>query len=134
MHHYSYTSRFLNKSKSTAVVPPTPDDDTNTGDDSDSKYGSGRSRYLALKERRNRLAKSRSTHSIGNDDEDYDEQLSPTTTSPAAYLASRFDFIYTLSYTIPNHLDLCSSNSSIRLNWLSILIRIATYFVSILSS
>lgn len=102
----SYTSRFLNKSKSTAVVaPPVDDRDLSTAEDSDSRYGTngltngnaansaaagGRSRYLALKERRTRLARSRSSHNLGNDDEDQDDPpLSPTTTSPSAYLASR---------------------------------------------
>ena len=82
----SYTSRFLNKSKSTAVTqqPEALDDD------SDSQYGTGRSRYMALKERRNRLARSRSSHNFGGDDDDGDEPLSPTTTSPSAYLASRY--------------------------------------------
>ncbi|XP_055921453.1 RING finger protein nhl-1 isoform X2 [Eupeodes corollae] len=87
----SYTSRFLNKSKSTAIVQPPPEEDANgTGDDSDSRYGTGRSRYLAMKERRNRLARSRSSHTLGNDDEDIDEPVSPTTASPSAYLASRY--------------------------------------------
>ncbi|XP_075167608.1 tripartite motif containing protein thin isoform X2 [Haematobia irritans] len=95
----SYTSRFLNKSKSSAIVSQpslsTPnasfDEDANgTGDDSDSRYGTGRSRYLAMKERRNRLARSRSSHQFGNDDEDLDEPVSPTTASPSAYLASRY--------------------------------------------
>ncbi|XP_013113901.1 RING finger protein nhl-1 isoform X2 [Stomoxys calcitrans] len=95
----SYTSRFLNKSKSSAIVSQpslsTPnasfDEDANgTGDDSDSRYGTGRSRYLAMKERRNRLARSRSSHQFGNDDDDVDEPVSPTTASPSAYLASRY--------------------------------------------
>ncbi|XP_023160371.2 RING finger protein nhl-1 isoform X3 [Drosophila hydei] len=101
----SYTSRFLNKSKSSAIVAQpslsTPnasfDDDgngtgtgTGTGDDSDSRYGTGRSRYLAMKERRNRLARSRSSHQFGNEDDDLDEPVSPTTVSPSAYLASRY--------------------------------------------
>ncbi|XP_037950567.1 RING finger protein nhl-1 isoform X2 [Teleopsis dalmanni] len=95
----SYTSRFLNKSKSSAIVSqpslstPTAsfDEDANgTGDDSDSRYGSGRSRYLAMKERRNRLARSRSSHILGNDEDELDEPVSPTTASPSAYLASRY--------------------------------------------
>lgn len=75
-----------------------PDDDANnTGDDSDSKYGTGRSRYLALKERRNLLARSRSSHLFGVDDDDaLDDPVSPTTASPTAYLASRFDFKHKL--------------------------------------
>lgn len=87
----SYQSRFLNKSKSSALVAlqQSLDDDANTGDDSDSKYGTGRSRYLALKERRSRLARSRSSHFMGNDDDDTSEQATLHTTSPTAYLASR---------------------------------------------
>lgn len=80
----SYSSRFLNKSKSTAVVTPEDEKD----EDSDSRYGTGRSRYMALKERRNQLTRSRSSHHFGNDDDD-DEPVSPTTVSPSAYLASR---------------------------------------------
>lgn len=81
----------MNKSKSSAIVSP-DDDANNTGDDSDSKYGTGRSRYLALKERRNLLARSRSSHLFGVDDDDaLDDPVSPTTASPTAYLASRFD-------------------------------------------
>lgn len=71
---------------------PTDDDaNNNTGDDSDSKYGTGRSRYLALKERRSRLARSRSSHNFGldGDADDLDEPVSPTTASPSAYIASR---------------------------------------------
>ncbi|XP_052566415.1 RING finger protein nhl-1-like isoform X2 [Culex pipiens pallens] len=83
---FRYTSRFLNKSKSTAVVAP---EDDATGDDSDSRLGSNRSRFSALQDRRNRLARSRSSHNFGNDDED-DEPVSPTTSSPSAYLASRY--------------------------------------------
>lgn len=92
----SYQSRFLNKSKSSAIVPAASaannnNDDDNTGEDSDSKYGTGRSRYLALKERRSRLARSRSSHNfgLGDDNDDLDEPVSPTTASPSAYLASR---------------------------------------------
>lgn len=75
-------------------------DNLSTAEDSDSRYGSttnggtaagGRSRYLALKERRTRLARSRSSHNLGNDDDDLDEPVSPTTASPSAYLASRCD-------------------------------------------
>ena len=87
LNYCSYTSRFLNKSKSSAVVPPDDDKD----DDSDSRYGTGRSRYMALKERRNRLARSRSSHNFGDDDED--EPVSPTTASPSAYLASRYSLV-----------------------------------------
>lgn len=88
-----YTSRFLNKSKSTAVVTPEDEKD----EDSDSKYGTGRTRYMALKERRNRLARSRSSHQFGNDDDD-DEPASPTTVSPAAYIASRCAFLNTKTH------------------------------------
>lgn len=80
-----YTSRFLNKSRSTAVV------DDEKEDREEAKYPSGRSRYAALKDRRTRLARSRSTHALGDGDDadDIDEPMSPTTQSPSAYLASR---------------------------------------------
>lgn len=81
-----YTSRFLNKSRTSAAVV---DDDPPDARD-EAKYPSGRSRYAALKDRRTRLARSRSTHNFGDDDgEDIDEPMSPTTQSPSAYLASR---------------------------------------------
>lgn len=100
-------SRFLNKGKngasasSNAGVPggtnSLEDDAYTTGEDLDTRYGTGRSRYLAMKERRNRLARSRSSHQLlGNDDEDMtpDEPVSPTTVTPSAYLASRCDVYY----------------------------------------
>lgn len=87
---YGYTSRFLNKSKSSAAIPPEDDEHTrysNKGED-DSKYPSGRSRYMALKDRRQRLARSKSSQQFGDDD-DLDEPMSPTSVNPSAYLASR---------------------------------------------
>ncbi|XP_014477978.1 PREDICTED: serine-rich adhesin for platelets isoform X2 [Dinoponera quadriceps] len=52
---------------------------------------STRSRYAALKERRQRLARSRSSHNFGGDDLDLDEEPpSPTTQSPNAYLAAKY--------------------------------------------
>lgn len=90
---YGYTSRFLNKSRSSAAVQP-PDEDESPSryggqqEDNESKYPTGRSRYMALKERRQRLARSRSSHNFADEDEP-DEPLSPTSTSPSAYLASR---------------------------------------------
>ena len=77
----------MNKSKTSAITQPVDEQD----EDSDSKYGTGRSRYMALKERRNRLARSRSSHNFGNDDDEVDEPVSPTTASPSAYLASRYN-------------------------------------------
>lgn len=90
-HKYGYTSRFLNKSKSSATIPPDEEDykyGSTPAEDSDSKYPSGRSRYMALKERRQRLARSKSSQQFG-DDEDVDEPISPTSSNPTAYLASR---------------------------------------------
>ncbi|XP_057656091.1 RING finger protein nhl-1 isoform X1 [Diorhabda carinulata] len=91
---YGYTSRFLSKSKSSAAIPP-EDDDYNSSrygsaaDDIDSKYpASGRSRYMALKERRQRLARSKSSQQFGDED-DTEEPVSPTTSNPSAYLASK---------------------------------------------
>lgn len=80
---YGYTSRFLNKSKSSATVPP---DEEEHNDPAESKYP--RSRYAALKDRRQRLARSRSSHAFPDDD-DVDEPISPTSSNPTAYLASR---------------------------------------------
>jgi tripartite motif-containing protein 71 len=62
-----------------------------TGDDS-SKYPSGRSRYAALKDRRARLARSRSSHNFGGpeDEEGEDAPSSPTSSMPSTYLASRY--------------------------------------------
>lgn len=89
---YGYTSRFLNKSKSSAAVPPEEEEHSRYGSsalaDDDSKYPSGRSRYMALKERRQRLARSRSSHTFPDDD-DVDEPISPTSSNPSAYLASK---------------------------------------------
>lgn len=90
---YGYTSRFLNKSKSSAAVPPEEEENSSRygsslGDDNESKYPSGRSRYMALKDRRQRLARSRSTHAVPDED-DVDEPISPTSSNPSAYLASR---------------------------------------------
>lgn len=45
-------------------------------------------RYSALKDRRQRLARSKSSHNFGDDD-DVDEPISPTSSNPSAYLASR---------------------------------------------
>lgn len=92
---YGYTSRFLNKSRSSANIPP-DDDDIHTHTSSryaapaedESKYSSGRSRYMALKDRRQRLARSKSSQQFGDEDEP-DEPVSPTTANPSAYLASR---------------------------------------------
>ncbi|CAH1153845.1 unnamed protein product [Phaedon cochleariae] len=85
---YGYTSRFLNKSKSSAAIAAEDDDHSRYGDE-DSKYpSSGRSRYMALKERRQRLARSRSSQQFG-DEEDAEEPVSSASTNPSAYLASR---------------------------------------------
>ncbi|XP_034242054.1 RING finger protein nhl-1 isoform X2 [Thrips palmi] len=87
----SYTSRFLNKSKSSANVDEDESSRAKTAavPDESTRYPSGRSRYAALKERRSRLARSRSSHNMGGaDDMDDAEDLSATT-SPSAYLASR---------------------------------------------
>ncbi|PSN52645.1 hypothetical protein C0J52_08819 [Blattella germanica] len=97
-----YTSRFLNKSKSSAAMSPDEDADSggrkyspggSTAATDDSKYPSGRSRYAALKDRRARLARSRSSHNFGGpeDDDAEDGRSSPTSSGmPASYLASRY--------------------------------------------
>ncbi|KAJ8937025.1 hypothetical protein NQ314_012107 [Rhamnusium bicolor] len=91
---YGYTSRFLNKSKSSAAIQPEDEDHhtsrySSAAADEESKYpASGRSRYMALKERRQRLARSRSSQQFADEDEP-DEPISPTSSNPSAYLASR---------------------------------------------
>lgn len=78
----SYTSRFLNKSKSTAMVSPEDEKDES------SLYSSGRTRFAAMKDRKARLARSKSSHTLMPDDEEFDDgPNSPY--SPAAYLASK---------------------------------------------
>lgn len=80
----SYSNRYGSK--------PKEEEPQSSSLDDDSKYPTARSRYLALKERRNRLARSKSSHTgfgVGDDD-DQDEPVSPTTASPSAYLAARY--------------------------------------------
>lgn len=90
-----YTSRFLNKSKSTAAVSPDEDADKPTfptrkystsGLDDDGKYTSTRSRYAALKDRQNRIARSKSSHNFGNPDDEEEDDLN----SPTSYLQSKY--------------------------------------------
>ncbi|CAH1996689.1 unnamed protein product [Acanthoscelides obtectus] len=103
---YGYTSRFLNKSKSSAAIPP-EDEDLHTSRYStadEDKYPTNRSRYMAMKERRQRLARSRSSQQFGDEDEP-DEPVSPTTSNPSAYLASR-------GYGTSSAHDLARSRSS----------------------
>lgn len=79
----SYSNRYGSKTR---------DDENTSSFDDDTKYPTARSRYLALKERRNRLARSKSSHTGfgAADDDDLDDPVSPTTASPSAYLASRY--------------------------------------------
>ncbi|XP_066146292.1 RING finger protein nhl-1 isoform X1 [Euwallacea fornicatus] len=91
---YGYTSRFLNKSKSSAAIAPEEEDANKySTNDEENKYPSSRSRYLALKDRRQRLARSRSSQQFGDDDDTEESSvttpISPTTSNPTAYLASR---------------------------------------------
>ncbi|XP_057336422.1 RING finger protein nhl-1 isoform X1 [Microplitis mediator] len=84
-----YTSRFLNKSRSQAAV--TAPREREREPEPEVEPLSPRSRYAALKERRQRVARSRSSHNFGNDDIDLDEDPpSPTTQSPNAYLAAKY--------------------------------------------
>ncbi|XP_065560349.1 RING finger protein nhl-1-like isoform X4 [Artemia franciscana] len=73
-----YRSRFLNRSRSSAAIAQDEDGDeepkspsqTVPSIPSDEKYPSGRSRYAALKERRSRLARSKSSAEVVGDDND----------------------------------------------------------------
>lgn len=80
-----YRSRFLNRSKSSAALASeNGDDEDDTGDapaappvdaptsaivSGEERYPSGRSRYAALKDRRSRLARSKSSHEVPADAE-----------------------------------------------------------------
>lgn len=77
----TFQSRFLNRSKSSAVLGPDDDDSSST---STAAPGSSRARFEELKERRQRLARSKS--SAGLED---DEGVSADTSSPSRY-SSRF--------------------------------------------
>ncbi|XP_014229405.1 serine-rich adhesin for platelets isoform X2 [Trichogramma pretiosum] len=113
-----YTSRFLNKSRSQAALNssnnstdsrnnqpssnlssrhdreiPEPLDLSSSSGASNQQDSSmsPRSRYAAIKERRQRLARSRSSHNFGGEDLDIEEDPpSPTTQSPNAYLAAKY--------------------------------------------
>lgn len=87
----AFTSRFLNKSKSAAVVSPDEDEGETSATGrrfsrttASDLTSTPRSRYTALKDRKSRLARSKSTHTLADDD-DEDEPMTPT-----AYLASRY--------------------------------------------
>ncbi|KAJ8731619.1 hypothetical protein PYW07_004783 [Mythimna separata] len=84
---YSAASSFSNRYGS----KPREEEPASSLDD-ETKYPTARSRYLALKERRNRLARSKSSHTGfgAGDDDDQDDPVSPTTASPSAYLAARY--------------------------------------------
>lgn len=89
-----FTSRFLNKSKSTAMAPPDEDDfHQGTGrrysGNDDSIYSRREPGYTSFKDRKARLARSKSTHGFG---EDLEGDLDDNTASsyyPASYLASK---------------------------------------------
>ena len=86
------TCRFLNKSRSQAAMvssarEPEPEPLSSTSQEPMSP----RTRYAAMKERRQRLARSRSSHNFGAEEPDIDEDPpSPTTQSPTAYLAAKY--------------------------------------------
>ncbi|XP_068633062.1 RING finger protein nhl-1 isoform X2 [Battus philenor] len=87
------TSRYGASGSSYSRYGSKPKDDEMTSSiDDDTKYPTARSRYLALKERRNRLARSKSSHTGfgAGDDDEQDDPVSPTTASPSAYLAARY--------------------------------------------
>ncbi|XP_046390185.1 RING finger protein nhl-1 isoform X2 [Ischnura elegans] len=81
-----YTSRFLNKSKSSAALSPEEDE----GGRYEDKYPSGRSRLAAIKDRRSRLARSKSSHNFGADEDEDDGRTTASSTSavtPSSYLS-----------------------------------------------
>ena len=91
-------SRYLAKSRTSATLAtepkePTPDESASRRISGELQYPSGRSRYAALKERKARLAKSKSSATIGlgggddDDDDDGEEILTPFTSRFGGELA-----------------------------------------------
>ncbi|KAK3857624.1 hypothetical protein Pcinc_036135 [Petrolisthes cinctipes] len=73
----SFQSRFLNRSKSSAVLGP--DDASEDTSASTSTHGTGRARFEELKERRQRLARSRSSAGL----EDEESSTADTNSTPS---------------------------------------------------
>merc|ERR1712172_471419 len=76
----SFVSRYLAKSRTSGALTseqkePTPDESASRRISGELQYPSGRSRYAALKERKARLARSKSSAvcALGNEDDDDDE-------------------------------------------------------------
>lgn len=84
------TSRYLNRSNSTHSLLQDEDGAANS-DYLATLNSSGRSRYLAMKDRRNRLARSRSSHILANDDGDEFEDPVLATALPSTHMISRCD-------------------------------------------
>ncbi|CAH0383861.1 unnamed protein product [Bemisia tabaci] len=86
-----FTSRFLSKSKSSAVVSPEEEEARGAnmigaGASEESRFPLGRTRFAAFKDRKARLARSKSTHTFGVDEfDDFDD----ASYSPSVYLASK---------------------------------------------
>ena len=90
-------SRYLAKSRTSATLAPeqkepTPDESASRRISGELQYPSGRSRYAALKERKARLAKSKSSAMIGltgddDNDDDGEEILTPFTSRFGGELA-----------------------------------------------
>merc|ERR1712226_966187 len=94
----SFVSRYLAKSRTSGALTseqkePTPDESASRRISGELQYPSGRSRYAALKERKARLAKSKSSATIGlgggddDDDDDAEEILTPFTSRFGGELA-----------------------------------------------
>lgn len=91
-------SRFLNKNKSTGLAPTDAEDDFGpyshgrrySGND-DSLYATRRepAAYTTFKDRKARLARSKSTHGFGEDADAELDDNTPSSYYPASYLASK---------------------------------------------
>ncbi|XP_065206518.1 RING finger protein nhl-1 isoform X2 [Planococcus citri] len=91
-----FTSRFLNKSKSTAMAPTTDEDDylqgtgrRYSGNDDSAYFRREPAAYTSFKDRKARLARSKSTHGFGEDLEGDLDENSASSYYPASYLASK---------------------------------------------
>ncbi|KAK7085483.1 Zinc ion binding [Halocaridina rubra] len=96
----SFQSRFLNRSKSSAVLGPDDDESSSSA----APHGSSRARFEELKERRQRLARSKS--SAGLEDE---EGATADTSSPSNY---RSRYSRTETDTTPSSRSTTSSSAA----------------------
>ncbi|XP_018021098.1 RING finger protein nhl-1 isoform X1 [Hyalella azteca] len=80
----AFQSRFLNRSKSSAILGPDAVGATKD-DDSPPAMGTGRARFEELKEKRQRLARSKSSAGLDDDESSTNDTSSPSSTYKSKY-------------------------------------------------